>query len=120
MRDIIDPTRNLGHVDRLSETAPTLDSTDVKSPSSTAQVDSSASCTSTAETILAPICKPLNRLPTEDQLVGSGERKSTPMDVNSQRKSATSDDDGGVINGSGRFVVGGGIGFCRPGDEDCG
>ncbi|TVY21910.1 hypothetical protein LARI1_G000361 [Lachnellula arida] len=107
VRDIIDPSRNLGHVDghKKPET----------SPESKPSVPTQTSALPTR----APIPAAINRLQAE----GTGERKFTPMDVDVD-VSAQRDPEGEDASGNGKIRIGGdegeGEGFCRPGDEDCG
>ncbi|CZR66191.1 uncharacterized protein PAC_16092 [Phialocephala subalpina] len=123
VRDIIDPSRDLGHVDgKKSTTQPTTSSSTSTPPSTTPNPSSST---------FTPIPKAINRL---QALPLAAERKFTPMDVDvssrpgSSRGEGLEKGEGGgeVLNSRGKIVIGGGdgesFGFCRPGEacEDCG
>jgi len=58
----------------------------------------------------------------EGQGAGFGERKFTPMDVDVKSRPVSSNGEAEVINERGKVLIGGddSMGFCRPGDEDCG
>lgn len=111
VRDIIDPTRNLGHVDGHAKA--TLETPGLETGSAPLLVEG----ISIAQ---VPIPKAINRLQTEGQVSGFGERKFTPMDVDVQSRPVSSS--GEVVNARGKIVIGEveGPSFCRPGDEDCG
>lgn len=69
---------------------------------------------------MAPIPKALNRLQADDQSVGIVERKLTSMDVDIKSRPVFRNENGDGVNVRGKTVVGDEMGFCRPGDEDCG
>jgi hypothetical protein len=58
----------------------------------------------------------------EGNAFGFGERKFTPMDVDVNSRRVSRNEDGEIVNRRGKIVIGGvdDMGFCRPGDEDCG
>ncbi|KAF8863759.1 hypothetical protein BDZ45DRAFT_712112 [Acephala macrosclerotiorum] len=131
VRDIIDPSRDLGHVDGKKSTP-----SHPQPPSSTTNTTSSTP-DPTSSSAFTPIPKAINRL---QALPLAAERKFTPMDVDvSSRPGSSKGDavDGGnggdglekeVLNSRGKIVIGGAdgdgesYGFCRPGEdcEDCG
>jgi len=128
VRDLIDPTRNLGHVDRHHQQSPStpLNPPSVSfSSSSTHQlpIDSPVGPTEERGVIVPPISKAINRLQASNgQTVGLGERNFTPMDVDVRSRPVSRNGDGKLVNEREIIVVGGNddLGFCRPGDEDCG
>jgi len=106
VRDIIDPSRDLGHVDgKKTISTPTPPTT-----------------TEPQQSTLTPLPRAINRLQSSSST--TSERKFTPMDVDVSSRPGSSK--GEVLNSRGKIVVGGeegeGMGFCRPGEdcEDCG
>lgn len=125
VRDIIDPTRNLGHVDGHSKATPNPSTTAIETNSSSSYTSQLPENSDPAP-METPIPKAINRLQASGkQAVGSGERKFTPMDVddvdvNSRPVSRNEDEE--VVDRRGKIVIRGDddMGFCRPGDEECG
>ncbi|KAL2074516.1 hypothetical protein VTL71DRAFT_8294 [Oculimacula yallundae] len=123
VRDIIDPKRDLGHVDgkkNASANPESSASTSISTPLSQLTPQTTGSTN-------APIPRAINRL---QAVVSSDERKFTPMDVdvNSRPSSSKGAVHGGndveVLNARGKIQIGGesgGGGYCRPGEdcEDC-
>lgn len=125
VRDIIDPKRDLGHVDVKKSTPSNPESSIQQSSEPSSQEPTPQNTTG----INTPIPRAINRL---QAAVSSNERKFTPMDVdvNSRPTSSRGDagdgavngDAEGVLNARGKIQVGeSGSGFCRPGEdcEDC-
>ncbi|KAH7360446.1 selT/selW/selH seleno protein domain-containing protein, partial [Rhexocercosporidium sp. MPI-PUGE-AT-0058] len=133
VRDIVDPKRDLGHVDGKKSTPtnpePSTSTSTISAPSSQDPTPQNTTGTNT------PIPRAINRL---QAAVSSDERKFTPMDVdvNSRPGSRGGDgvdgmgevgrDEAEVLNSRGKIQVGGeneggGGGYCRPGEdcEDC-
>lgn len=124
VRDIIDPSRDLGHVDGKKST---------NSDQSTSAPSQDATTISTSSQQPPPLPKALNRL----QSSSGSERKFTPMDVDTASAASAGlktgaletgeEEMGGLeeeekINEKALIEIGSGEGegFCRPGDEDCG
>jgi hypothetical protein len=67
-----------------------------------------------------------NRLQaSNNEGISIAERKFTPMDVDVNSRPVSRNEHGEVLNSRGKVVFGGegdgeSLGFCRPGDEDCG
>jgi len=128
VRDIIDPTRNLGHVDGYSKAVSSPTSANSayisSSSSSTHQLHTATPRTATegpAAEVAIP--KAINRLQGgEGQALGLGERKFTPMDVDIKSRPTSRGGDGEVVNERGKVVIGSEdrVGFCIPGGGDCG
>jgi len=112
VRDVIEPDRDLGHVDGKKA---------IKSPEISPEYSSSNPTPSTSSTSNPPIPKAISLLqPTS-------ERKFTPMDIDTSRPGSSLEKEREVVNSRGKIVISGGEeggdgfgGFCRPGDEDCG
>ncbi|KAH8595630.1 Rdx family-domain-containing protein [Bisporella sp. PMI_857] len=122
VRDIIDPSRSLGHVDSHSSKPPSATPSSTPNSSSTEQQE---------KDYPPPLPRALNRLiPSAGSEV---ERKFTPMDIDpSSRPVSRQQGDGGkaneekeVLNARGKVVItgddlaGGDMGFCTI-DGDCG
>lgn len=80
------------------------------------------SASTSSATASAPIPKALNRL-QESESLPNKERKFTPMDIDPASGPILGP--GEILNSRGKIVFvgdgdGEGMGFCRPGDEDCG
>jgi uncharacterized membrane protein len=99
VRDIIDPTRNLGHVD-----------SHVKKPVAAA----AAAGTAPSETA--------SSLAGTSSAAQAAEASSQPADSSAATTSATSAETKSSSAAAEKIVISGGEGvfFCRPGDEDCG
>ncbi|KAH8778269.1 Rdx family-domain-containing protein [Hyaloscypha sp. PMI_1271] len=120
VRDIIDPNRNLGHVDgkKSIPSAPPQNPTPQNAGSSTKPQNYMGN---------PPIPRALNRLQhlSVEESHPSVERKFTPMDVDVNSRPTSSKGDAGegeVLNSRGKIVITGdseGGGYCMPGD-DCG
>ncbi|KAH6681961.1 seleno protein W family protein [Halenospora varia] len=110
VRDVIDPSRNLGHVDghkTLPEsnaaTEPTADTTQATAPSAAPQTQT------------APIPRAINRLQAGNE-GPTAERKFTPMDLDFSSRPSSRKASEANIGGAGSFKHGGNGEVC----EDCG
>ncbi|KAN0114757.1 Rdx family domain containing protein [Hyaloscypha variabilis] len=119
VRDIIDPNRNLGHVDGKK-------STSANPEPSNPNVEKSNSSTKPQNFMgNPPIPRAINRLQhlSVEESHPSAERKFTPMDVDvNSRPTSSKGEEGQVVNSRGKIVITGDSeagGYCLPG-EDCG
>jgi len=115
VRDIIDPSRDLGHVDGKKSTQSQQQTPEPQDDSTTNPVLN-----------YKPIPRAINRLQTlsVEESQPSAERKFTPMDVDVTSRPTSSKGEAGegeLLNSRGKIVITGDSeagGFCRPG-EDC-
>lgn len=100
VRDIIDPTRNLGHVD-----------SHVKKPVAAAAAAAGTAPSETASSLAGT-----------SSAAQAAEASSQPADSSAASTSATSAETKSSSVPAEKIVISGGEGvfFCRPGDEDCG
>ncbi|KAK0125109.1 hypothetical protein ONS96_008975 [Cadophora gregata f. sp. sojae] len=126
VRDVIDPKRDLGHVDGKKSTS----SRSQPSSQQGSEPSSLEPAPQNTTGINTPIPRAINRLQSP---LGSNERKFTPMDVDVASRPTSSKGDAGegainqdageFVNSRGKIqVVGETIGgFCKPGEdcEDC-
>jgi hypothetical protein len=113
VRDIIDPSRNLGHVDGHPKAT--------AANSTTPAEHTEPLSTHAEQTTTLAIPKAINRLQDgEGQSSGIGERRFTPMDVDIKSRHVSSNGDLETFGESQKKGGKEGAGFCRPGDEDCG
>ncbi|KAG4416834.1 hypothetical protein IFR04_010030 [Cadophora malorum] len=121
VRDVIDPKRDLGHVDGKKSTPSNQESSTQQSSEPSSQEPTPQNTTGTN----TPLPRAINRL---QAAVTSDERKFTPMDVDvNSRPSSSRGDAGegalsqeaeGSVNSRGKIQIGeGGGGFCRPGED---
>ncbi|CZS90136.1 uncharacterized protein RAG0_01291 [Rhynchosporium agropyri] len=121
VRDVVDPKRDLGHVDGKKSITTNPEPSTLATNANTSAQEATAQNAS----ITTPIPRAINRL---QAAVNGEERKFTPMDVdvNSRPTSSKGEvvDEVEVLNERGKIQVGGeagGGGYCRPGEdcEDC-
>ncbi|KAH6720101.1 selT/selW/selH seleno protein domain-containing protein [Leptodontidium sp. MPI-SDFR-AT-0119] len=134
VRDIIDPKRDLGHVDGKKSTSTNAEPSTATSASASSNPSSQEPTPQNTTGTNTPIPRAINRL---HAAVSGDERKFTPMDVDVNSRPGSSRGDvagelggegggGEVLNSRGKIQVGGeneggGSGYCRPGEdcEDC-
>jgi len=115
VRDIIDPTRNLGHIDSHAKKAVPLQAPSQSTPSATELLPSQSSA-------LLPqgAEKDISLLPTNGDALparNADAARVAPEDEPGNSTTWVEEEDE-----NGKVVISGGEGvfFCRPGDEDCG
>ncbi|THV55677.1 hypothetical protein BGAL_0005g00560 [Botrytis galanthina] len=122
LRNIIDPSRDLGHVDGKKSTTKVTTSIPDSTPNN--QLQSSAQQDSAPTAIKASTSTPVNTVsqPSASSTVTTPQLVETKVDEVKEKKQ---EEEKVTLNERGKIVITGlegegGFGVCRPGDEECG
>ncbi|KAF7934236.1 uncharacterized protein EAE97_008596 [Botrytis byssoidea] len=122
LRNIIDPSRDLGHVDGKKSTTTATASASNSAPNN--QLQSSAQKDSAPTAIKASTSTPVNTIsqPSASSPVSALQlNEAKPEEVKEKKQ----EEEKVILNERGKIVITGlegegGFGVCRPGDEECG
>ncbi|TGO24182.1 hypothetical protein BPAE_0109g00100 [Botrytis paeoniae] len=123
LRNIIDPSRDLGHVDGKKSTTSTA-TPPASNPSPNNQLQSSAQQDSAPSGVKAFTSTPVNTIshpPASNPVPTSQLIEAKPEEVKEKKQ----EEERVTLNERGKIVITGlegegGFGVCRPGDEECG